>query len=254
MGLGRYKAPARRAVPRRALRRAAVGDGSQLGGGDGPGRRPAARRRRARGPDRPATADGAAAARAPPSAPAPGGAPARRPGAGGASGGAARAAPDRGTGSDRGLVAQERERVDVAAAVAGTARAQAQAPRRAQGAERRARGDPRSGAHREPAQTEVGGHERAAAHAHGQPAARERPGEGHAARAGSAHDGSRRRRHVDAAALSARERRLRRDVEGADHRPAQRPAPRGGRAGDAARHDQRQHDQGPEDQRGEDEG
>ena len=75
------------------------------------------------------------------------------------------------------------------------------------GRRRRARREPVRGG--EPAQAEVRRHQRAAAHAHRQPAARQGAGEGHAPRACGAHDGSGRRRDVDAAALPARERRAR---------------------------------------------
>ena len=110
----------------------------------------------------------------------------------------------------RGAVREQQQGIDVAAAGGRAAGAEAQPAGRAEQCRGRRRGATREPAARhEPPQAEVGRHQRAAAHADRQPAARERAGEGHPPRAGGAHDGSGARRHVDAAALPARERRAR---------------------------------------------
>ena len=186
------------------------------------GRRAAARRRRARGPDRRRPGGGAVRWRSPAPAASPERAAAPRPG--GPEGGGGPAARARGA-EGRGAVGEEEQGVDVAAAVEGAPRTQPQPARRAERADGVAAGEAGAGARREPSEAEVGGVQRAAAHGDGQPAARERAAEGHTTRTGGAHDGPWARRHVDAAALPARERRARRDVERPDHGPAQRPAP-----------------------------
>jgi hypothetical protein len=158
-------------------------------------------------------------------------------------------------------VREEGERVDVAAAVGGTAGAEAQAAPRPDGAEGLAATDARAFTYPQSAEAEVRGDEPAAADADRHAATRQRPGEGDAARAGRTNDGGGRGGDVDATALAASEGDARGDVEGADDRAAQRPVPARARArsgatagpGRTVRHHERQHDQGPEGEGGEDE-
>jgi hypothetical protein len=164
-----------------------------------------------------------------------------------------------------GRVAQEHERVEVAAAVSGAPRAQPQATHATEGAEPLPAPDARSSAHVEAVEPEVGRDERAAAHGHREALPRKLTRERHAPWAGGADGAAWDRHDIDAAPLSASERRARREAEGTDHATAQRPAPR--RAGQRVRRrssprgeqrrtrdDQEGHEPAGERQRDEDEG
>jgi hypothetical protein len=132
-------------------------------------------------------------------------------------------------------VAQEREWIDVAAAVAGAARSEAQATRRAQRTEALAGREVRAAADVEAAEAQVGGDERAAADGDREALVRERAGEGHLAGARGLDARAGRSRDVDASPLAPGERSVRGEPEVADDAAVERPAPGGVRRGAARR-------------------
>jgi hypothetical protein len=157
-------------------------------------------------------------------------------------------------------IAEERERVDVATAVAGAAGPKAQAAVRPEGPEAAAEVGVGAAADGEVAEAQVGGDERAAADGDGQAVVRKRADERDAAGACGAHDRAGRSGDVDPPPLPAGERRVRREAEGADAAAAERPAPGGvrrdrslpfARRRSARRHEER-HDEAGDRQRDED--
>jgi hypothetical protein len=124
-------------------------------------------------------------------------------------------------------IAEELERVDVAAAVAGPAGAEAQPAVRPEGPEAAAEVGVGAAADGEVAEAQVGGDERAAADGDGQAVVRKRAGEGDAAGTRRVYGGARRSGDVDPPPLPASERRARRQTEGADDAAAERPTPGG---------------------------
>jgi hypothetical protein len=124
-------------------------------------------------------------------------------------------------------IAEERQGVDVAAAVAGAAGPKAQAALRPEGPEAAAEVGVGAAAEGEVAEAQVGGDERVAADGDGQAAVRKRAGERDAAGACGAHGRAGRSGDVDPPPLPASERRARRETEGADDAAAERPAPGG---------------------------
>jgi hypothetical protein len=129
--------------------------------------------------------------------------------------------------SGRPGVTQEREWIDVAAPVPGTAGTEAQSAARTDRSEALADRRVHRSAERDPVEVQIGGDQRAATDRDGYAVVRKRAGEGDATGAGGADRCTGRSCDVDAAPLAAGKGRVRREAKGTDDAAAQRPAPRG---------------------------